>query len=208
MEPGFETAPALAARWRHADGAAALAAAWRAHGGARLDDALAPGLAAELAAVLAGLPLEPLGDAGEVSWQCDVVVPPQVDPQLAEPLYRAVRLVERDLPTLLAASLGLRVAPATPRRLTVAALRKGSWLDGGAPGPGELAVTVVVAAGSWPAAWGGHDAWVDAAGAIVAAHPPAAGAVELRGPGLRRRTPPLRRHVERLELRAVLREAP
>lgn len=159
-EPGgFLASPALASRWR---GAAATdaAARWRAQPALRLGGALEPGLAAEVATWLARLPLDVASSADAVWWSCEVDVPAQPDPQLPEPAYRLVRLLDTDLPGLLGTITGRALTRPAAGRVTVRAWRKGSFADAPAApvsdAPSDAIDVVLGLTGArWPAAWGG-----------------------------------------------------
>src|SRR5688572_23783007 len=135
---------------------AELATRWRARPALRIEGALAPGLAAELAATARTLPLGAVLDRerDEVRWRCLVTVPPGVDPQLPECLFRVARMVRDELPALLLGITGERLVAAVPERLTIVGLRKGSYAAAAAP---ERGVEVVIGIGAvpWPAEWGG-----------------------------------------------------
>jgi hypothetical protein len=197
-------APALHPRLSDPGAREALAVRWRERPALRIEDALAPGLAAELAAAVRGLPFAAVldRDRDEVRWRCLVTVPPGADPQLPECLFRVARLARDELPPLLLAITGQRLAAAAPERLLMVALRKGSYAAAAAP---EHGVEVVVGIGAvpWPAAWGGHTELVGA-GEVWA---PAADTLELRGAGQRARIPVLTRHVESLAIVIALEPA-
>ena len=200
-----EVEPVLAACWRAPDVVARLTARWREVGAVRLDDALAPGLAAELAAGLNRLPFALTAVEGEVAWSATLLVPEVRDPQLFEPLFRLRRFVVDELPALCLAITGRHLVASSPERITVVAHRKGSWTGGRVEVPARsVACTIGVAAGAWPAAWGGYDEQVDASGDVVWCEPLMPGSVGLADVSLVRRVPVLTRHVERLEVRALL----
>ena len=177
---------------------AELAARWRARPALRIEGALAPGLAAELGAAVRTLPLGAVHDRDrdEVRWRCLVTVPPGVDPQLPECLFRVARMARDELPALLLAITGERLVAAVPERLAIVGLRKGSYAAEAAPDLRDRGVEVVlgIAAVPWPAAWGGHteldgETWA-----------PASDVLELRGAGVPARIPVLTRHVESLAI--------
>ena len=174
---------------------AELAARWRARRALRIEGALAPGLAAELAAAVRTLPLGAALDRerDEVRWRCLVTVPPGVDPQLPECLFRVARMARDELPALLLAITGERLAVAVPERLTIVGLRKGSYAAEAAPARG-VEVVLGIAAVPWPAEWGGH---TEVGGERWA---PAADVLELRGAGVPARIPVVTRHVESLAI--------
>lgn len=177
---------------------AELAARWRARPALRIEGALAPGLAAELAAVVRTLPLGAVRDRDrdEIRWRCLVTVPPGVDPQLPECLFRVARMARDELPGLLLAITGERLAVATPERLSIVGLRKGSYAAESAPERG-VEVVLGIAAVPWPAEWGGHTEVLDPEGESWA---PAADVLELRGAGVPARIPVVTRHVESLAI--------
>lgn len=181
------------------------AAVWRAIGAVRMEGALAPGFAAELAVGLTRLPLAIVEQPGEVVWATDVAIAPERDPQLFEPLFRVARLVGGALPALGGAIAGRDVVAAVPDAVTVVAYRKGSWTDAALAGPeGAIVCTIAITGGDWPRAWGGHDERLAPDGATAWCVPAVAGAIELAGVGAGRRVEVVRRHVERLELRVLL----
>lgn len=207
MSMPFEATPALATRWHAPDPEtrASLFALWSELSTIRLESALAPGLAAELHVHASRLPLGIARTHEGVSWRTDVVVPSVADPQLPEPFYRFVQLLHIDLPALIADVTNRRVAIAVPRRFTVAAYRKGSWVEEheNTP-PGSIRCSIGISAGQWPVEWGGHDEWFDERGVLVARRPPVMDAIDLADASLYRRVAVLTHHVERLEIQAVL----
>ena len=201
----------LAARW-HAPTLAELAEArrvWQATGAARLDDVLAPGLAAELVMGLRRLPLVAIERPGEVVWCYDVAVPPVRDPQLFEPLFRLVPVLDQVIPRLATEVCGRPLVALAPTTFRVIAYRKGSWTDAALDAaPGTVVCTLSLGLADWPAAWGGHGAYRDRAGAATAPASTPAGTVELADGALVREVAVVTRHVERLELRTLLGPAP
>ena len=197
--------PALAQRWCDEDALAEASASWRAVGAVRLEDALAPGLAAELAVGLTRLPLQLVEAAGEVAWLADVAVPPVRDPQLFEPLFRAVHLVRVTLPALVRALAGRVVVAAHPELVRVVGYRKGSWTEAAQGEPaGAIAATIAITGAPWPRAWGGHDARLDGSGGERWCVEPRPGAIELADAASVRRVEVVTHRVERVELRALL----
>jgi hypothetical protein len=174
-------------------------------GAVRIDDVLPPGLAAELAVGLNRLPLVLTAVQGEVAWSVGVVMPPASEPQMFQPLVRLFRLIAVELPALCLAITGRRLVASPPDQITVVAYRKGSWtetrVDAAA---GGVACTIGIAAGTWPAAWGGHDERFDAHGNVIWREPLMPGTVELADVSLVRRVAVLTHHVERVEVRALL----
>jgi hypothetical protein len=170
-------------------------------GALRIDDALAPGLVAEVAVALGGLPwgLEIADDArSDVRWRCTLTLPPKLDPQLPGAGWRLVRLLARDLPPLASAIVGRAVTVATPHTLPLVSLRKGSYVDD-APSP-WLEAIIGLTAHTWPASWGGHTE-LPALGKVW---PPGRGTIDLVDAGVRRRVPLVTRHVESLALHVAL----
>lgn len=172
----------------------AAAAAWRAEGVARVDGVLPAGLAAELLVGLRRLPLTAVEEDGEVVWVYDVGVPPERDPQLFEPLFRLVPLLDQVVPRLAAEVVGRPLAPQAPASFRVVAYRKGSWSRGPrACAPGLIGCTLGLGDDAWPTAWGGQSS------------PPVRGdQLTLYDPGRAPEVPVLLRHVERFELRTFL----
>jgi hypothetical protein len=174
---------------------AAAAADWRATGVARLPDLLPAGLAAELLVGLRRLPLVATEAAHETAWIYDVAVPPVRDPQLFEPLFRLVPLLDVEVPRLAAAVCGRPLVPQAPATFRVVAYRKGSWTAGALAAPaGTVVCTIALSTDAWPAAWGGHP------GDGLAA----AGRLEVADAARPRQVPVLTRHVERYQLRTLL----
>jgi hypothetical protein len=169
-------------------------------GALRIDDALAPGLVAEVLVALANLPFELyIDDArADVRWRCTLTLPPKLDPQLPGPGWRLVRLLARELPALASAVVGRAVTVAEPHTLPLISVRKGSYLDD-TPAP-ELEAVIGLAGAPWPAAWGGHTELPER-GVVW---PPGCGTIDLLDAGVRRRIPLVRRHVEALALHVPL----
>lgn len=175
---------------------ATLADRWRRDRQLRIERALVPGLAAELATVAGRLPLSAALDERELSWRCLIETPRVPDPQTHECLHRLVRFVEIDLVDLVGAITGRSLRAVAPARLDVRALRKGSYRDpASADDDAELAFVLGISAGSWPAEWGGHLELLDDRGAVVARRPPGADTLDLLAPS-RVRVPLLTRAVE------------
>lgn len=139
---------------------AELARAWRPGGVLRLEGALEPGLGAELAVELGALPLAPRIFAAQedLSWSCDLGFPPLPDPQHAPCLLRLPRLIREELPALVGALSGRRLRAGEPGQLHLWSLRKGSFVDAGAPlaPPGGVDWLLHLTPGTWPEGWGGH----------------------------------------------------
>jgi len=175
-------------------------AAPRWDGAVRLDDALAPGLVAEVAVALTNLPFHlEIDDArADVRWRCTLTLPPKLDPQLPGPGWRLVRLLARELPALASAIVGRAVTVASPHTLPLISLRKGSYLDD-TPAP-TLEAVIGLAGAAWPAAWGGHTELPERG----VAWPPGCGTIDLIDAGVRRRIPLVRRHVEAMSLHVAL----
>lgn len=170
-------------------------AAWVATGAAQIPDVLPAGLAAELLMGLRRLPLTPLEAAHETVWAYDVAVPPVRDPQLFEPLFRLVPILDELVPRLAGEVCGGALVPQAPTTFRVVAYRKGSWTDGAPAAPaGTVACTIALSSDAWPAAWGGHPAeGLAPVGSLV-----------LAGAARPRVVPVLTRHVERYEVRTLL----
>ena len=110
------------------------------------------------------------------------------------------------VPLALAPETLVALAPTTFR---VIAYRKGSWTDAALDAaPGTVVCTLSLGLADWPAAWGGHGAYRDRAGAATAPASTPAGTVELADGALVREVAVVTRHVERLELRTLLGPAP
>lgn len=178
----------------------------------RLERALEPGLAAELQAVLRQVPL---GGHGIMSqrWQgivfgSRVAMSAEVDPQIAEPLFRAQRLADQDLPALLEALTGRPWVSAAPGEFALRSFTKGSWREPRwEDEPAGVSWELQLSA-TWPAEWGGH---------LEVRHEPEGEPLEVRSPGFdvldlfapgpaapRGRVPLLTRAVQRLSLVGVL----
>lgn len=191
--------PALHPRLLAPAAAAELAGAWaRSAGALRIDDVLQPGLAAELTALLGRFPLGLTSDEGVV-WRCDVGIPAAVDPQHPEPLYRALRALDRDLPALAGAITGRPWRPARPGWLRLLGWRKGSWLERPAPRDGALHYLLGLTGARWPRDWGG---WLALAGGE--SRPPGHDALDLLDDGQALALPLVLRHVEGLALTGAL----
>lgn len=170
-------------------------ASWARAGLAQVGDVLPDGLAAELLMGLRRLPLAPIEAAHETVWAYDVAVPPVRDPQLFEPLFRLVPILDELVPRLASAVCGRPLVPEAPTTFRVVAYRKGAWTDGAPAAPaGTVVATIALSSDAWPAAWGGH--------------PPdglaPAGRLTLADAARARVVPVLTRHVERYELRTLL----
>jgi hypothetical protein len=209
MSHAFAADPAIAARWRDPAARAELAARWREHRSLRIAGALEPGIAAELAARVAALPVVPVADpAGNgVWWGCTVALPPLPDPQLPECFYRIVRFFDDDLPELARAITGRRLAPPRRGRFDVRIWRKGSFADG-APlvPPAALEAVLGLTAASWPEAWGGSVELLDADGAVIERRPPGFDTLDLTEGTPPMRTTLLTRHVAVLTVHGLLEE--
>lgn len=146
---------------------------------------LVEGAAAVIAQAVRGLPMgavwEP--EAG-LFWRCEAHVPPVVDPQLPEGFFWASRLMDVELPRLLA-RMGLRVRAARPGVLDAIALRKGSWLR---MQPGTWVALIGLTGSPWPQEWGGQ----------------LSAGLTLIPPGAVHEVSVLTRHVEVLALRCML----
>lgn len=169
-------------------------------GAVRIDDALAPGLVAELTIALTNLPfgLEIDDARSDVRWRCTLTLPPKLDPQLPGPGWRLVRLLARELAPLASAIVGRPLAVTSPHTLPLIALRKGSYLDV-SPAP-HLEAIIGLTATTWPASWGGHTELPD----HDVTWAPGAGTIDLVDAGVRRRVPLVTRHVEALTLHVPL----
>ncbi len=203
--------PALHPRLRDGATIAALAATWRDGGALRIDELFDPGLAAELAAELVRLPLAPrlAAEQEDLSWACEIELPPEPDAQHAACLFRLASFLDRELPVLAGAITGRRLAAPARHHIHVWAFRKGAHVAAGealAP-PGGLDVLVGLTGARWPAELGGHLALVDGAGATVAEHPPGWDTLDLID-HLGHRIPVVRAHVEALWVRTFLVPAP
>ncbi len=170
-------------------------ARWAAHGAAQVPGLLPDGLAAELLTGLRRLPLVPTETAHETVWAYDVAVPPVRDPQLFEPLFALVAILDDVVPTLASAVCGRRLVPLAPSTFRVVAYRKGSWTDGPLDAAaGTVVATIALSTDAWPAAWGGHPAdGLAPAGTLTLTDAARVSPVAV-----------LTRHVERYELRTLL----
>lgn len=170
-------------------------ASWARAGVARLPAVLPDGLAAELLMGLRRLPLAIVETAHETVWAYDVRVPPVRDPQLFEPLFRLVPILDEVVPRLASEVCGRGLVAHAPTTFRVVAYRKGAWTDGAADAsPGMVVATIALSTETWPDAWGG---WPADGGT-------AAGALTLADAARPRAVPVLTRHVERYELRTLL----
>ncbi|MBL8621730.1 MAG: hypothetical protein JNK64_10515 [Myxococcales bacterium] len=177
------------------DAPADAVARWASAGVAQLPGVLPAGLAAELLMGLRRLPLAIVEAAHETVWAYDVAVPPVRDPQLFEPLFRLVPILDELVPQLASAVCGRGLVAHAPTTFRVVAYRKGSWTAGAVDAPaGMVVATIALSAETWPDAWGGHPAegWA------------ATGALTLADAARARAVPVLTRHVERYELRTLL----
>jgi hypothetical protein len=147
--------PAIDERWRVAP--PVLARAWKARPALRLDEVLAPGVAARLAAWLPRLPVGiAAAERGRgVWWGCEVEAPPVIDPQIPPCVHQLVRFFDRDLPPLIAAITGRALVPAPPRRFGVRIWKMGSFLDERDAAPGAIEAVVGLTGARWPEDWGG-----------------------------------------------------
>lgn len=203
----FLAEPAIHPRLLDPDLLAGLAEQWAVGRCMRIERVLAPGLAAELAPLLARLPMGPLMEDG-FCWGCDVGVP-AVEPQHPEPLYRAVRFVDRDLPQLVEAITGRALETPQPSWLRVRVLRKGSFAEPPQEPATGLRFVLGLTRARWPEAWGGHMDLLDPdePTRVVQRREPGFDTLDLfqASPGCR--TSLVLRHVEALSLRDVLRES-
>lgn len=170
-------------------------ASWARAGVAHAGYVLPDGLAAELLMGLRRLPLAIVETAHETVWAYDVRVPPVRDPQLFEPLFRLVPILDELVPQLASAVCGRPLVPVAPDTFRVVAYRKGAWTDGApAAPPGTVVATIALSTDRWPAAWGG----LPPDGIALA------GTLTLADAARPRAVPVLTRHVERYELRTLL----
>lgn len=203
------TGPPSAAHPRLADAAEreALRGRWSASTALRIDEVLAPGLAAELADWLPTLPLEPryLAEQVALTWACEIQVPDEIDPQHPEALYRLVDFLDRDLPALARTITGRALAPPVARVVHVSSLRRGAYVDAGttlAP-PGGIDVVLGLTGPRWPADCGGHTERLDDDGAVSQRLAPGFDTLDLYPAG-RYRVPLLTRPVRTLAVRTLL----
>lgn len=133
-----------------------LQAHWHMRGHVRIDEVLAPGLAAQLGELLGRVPFAPLVDdqPRALRFCCVMELPAAPEARHSGCLYRLVRFLGRDLPELVGAVTGLPCAASRdPRCIVAEALRKGSYRDGFAPGMHAL---LGLCAARWPVHWGGY----------------------------------------------------
>jgi hypothetical protein len=180
---------------------AELRAAWERDRMVRIEDALPPGLAAELASYLPTLPLEVrlVPEHLDLSWSCELVVPERYDPQHPQCLYRLARFLDVDLPALVERVTGRALSPPQARTVHVWELRRGAYVDHGAPlGPdGSVDVLLGLTGARWPEADGGH---LHTGDRVLE---PGFATLDLLG-GASFYIPVLRRHVRALAVRTFL----
>lgn len=124
----------------------------------RVDDALAPGIAAELAAWIPRMPVGPTVDPGHDAlwWSCDAELPMRPDPRLPECFFQLGRFFDVELPARAAAITGRRLAWAQRGHFSLRLWRKGSFADGTPEiAAGSIEAVIGLTAGSWPDDWGG-----------------------------------------------------
>ena len=153
----------------------------RRRGWLRIESALAPGLAAEIAALLPGLSWTPQLDAtrSALCWRCLVRMPSTPEPQYPVCLYRLGRGLREELPALVGELWGSPLELVTPTvpdhsgaqngdamlqdqapLIDFQVLRKGSYRERlGSTVAAEVASIRFVfglTGARWPRAWGGH----------------------------------------------------
>jgi hypothetical protein len=126
----------------------------------RLHDALAPGLAAELAAWFMRAPLTAgfHADQQALTWSFEALLPDRHDVQLPACLRRLARFLDQDVPELAQAITGRRLAPPMQGVLHLWAWRRGAYVDAGrtlAP-LGGIDVMLGLTGARWPAEVGGQ----------------------------------------------------
>lgn len=124
-----------------------------------VDEILRNGLAAELAAALPLIPAQAYFDIEDektgVWWRSDFVIPHEIDPQHPEPYYHLLEALDHEIPRKLNSSFRRK----KEGLISLAILRKGSWLDVPDPEPGDYWFYLVISGGNWPLDWGGHIKW-------------------------------------------------
>lgn len=137
---------------------------WRRAGRLSIEPALAPGLAAELAAFVPQLELTPQWDAERafLSWRCQVGMPAALEPQYPMCMYRLGHALSHELPRLVSSIVGYRVVAKEPRYIDIRVLRKGSYRDAGsAPASTDIEYMLGLTGARFPPAWGGHIEFLD-----------------------------------------------
>lgn len=206
----FLTTPALA-KWTLAP-SAAQAARYAEAGTLRLERALEPGLAAELQTLFGKLPVGVNGAPTQrwegIDFGSRIVMAETVDPQVAEPLFRAQRMADQDLPALLRALTGRAWVSATPGQYWLRMYCKGSWREPRWEVEPEGVAWELQLSATWPAEWGGHlEVRREPGGEPLEVRSPGFDALDLFAPGPgapRGRIPVLTRAVQRLSLIGLL----
>ncbi|HUH05107.1 MAG TPA: hypothetical protein VML75_24080 [Kofleriaceae bacterium] len=138
----------------------AARAGWPAGGVLRLEEALAPGLAAELATWFTRVPLRAgyHADQAALTWSFEVQLPHGIDPQYPDSLNRLIGFLDRELPALAGALTGRRLRTPMPGSVHLWVWRRGAYVDDGKPlaPPGGLDVLLGLTGPRWPAELGGH----------------------------------------------------
>ncbi len=207
--PTYFPTSALHPRLQSAEQQRALAEQWRDDGVMRIQNVLTPGLAAELALVCGDLPLKArLYEAHQdLSWSLDLGVPEKLDPQQPECLFRLMRFLQKDLPSLVNAITGRNLERAEARLAHLWSMRKGSFVDAGGPLAvrGGIDATLGLTGINWPTDWGGHLVWQSEGGQAYGL-PPGFDTLDLFDGG-RFVVPLVSRHVRSLVVRAHLNPA-
>lgn len=145
-------------------------------GRVRVDDALDPGLAAEIVRIVSALPfaLSHLRDEGARCFyqRCDLAVPFVTDVQVPDAIYRLARFFAFDLPELAGAVAGRPFAPGSETEpIVLRRFQRGCYLEPGAGMPeGALEAVLGLTGPRWPEAWGG---WLEASGTATPPGPEA-----------------------------------
>ncbi len=183
------------------------AATWRNQGYLRIESALEPGLAAELAHLLNHVPSAAGIDEAraELAWRGRLQLPEYYEAQHSACLWRLVRALEQDLPPIVEGITGRPLRVREPRALDVVALRKGSFADLPREAPAtEVTWWLGLSPGTWPAEWGGHLELVDEDGVSQVRFPPGWDTLDLFDERWRTRVPLVKRPVEGVWVRGAL----
>lgn len=133
---------------------------FRDRGWLRIEPILAPGLAAELAALTPHLPLTPhlQQERGELSCRFAVTLPAAFEPQYPHCLFRLRQVLTCSLPTILSAIVGCPMALTARDLIDIHVFRKGSFMDDMRSNEMDdvVAYMLGLTGSRWPSVWGGH----------------------------------------------------